>query len=97
MRNFGGMGVYPCRLHCWWVFLPIFRAMFVFIFVFELGKVVVVVEFLFVYPLALYLWAGILVCHPTRFFIFVLVSLLRCIGDGCFAVLCEVVHMVRFM
>ena len=50
--------------------------MFVLILVFDLGKVGVVVEFLSIYPVALYFWVGILVWHPFRFFIFVLISFL---------------------
>ena len=44
--------------------------MLVLLLVFELGKVGVVVKFLSVYPVALYFWAGVLVWHPARFFIF---------------------------
>ena len=53
------------------------RAMLVLLLVFELGKVGVVVELLLVYPAALYLWAGVLVWHPFRCFVFVLITLLR--------------------
>ena len=51
--------------------------MLVLLLVFEMGEVVVVVYFLSVYPVALYLWAGILVWHPARFIIFFLISLLQ--------------------
>ena len=49
--------------------------MLVLILVFEMGEVVVVVEFLLVYPLALYFLASILVWHSARLFGFVLISL----------------------
>ena len=77
MRHLGVMGVYPCHLHRWWVFLPLHRAVLIFLVAFELEELVVVVDFLSVYPVALCFWAGILVCHPARFFIFVLISISR--------------------
>ena len=49
------------------------------LFVFEMDEVVVVVKFLSIYLLEIYFWSGILVCHPARFFIFVLISLSRCV------------------
>ena len=54
------------------------RAMLVLLLVFETDKVGVVVEFLSVYPVALYFWEGILVWHPARFFSFLLISLSQC-------------------
>ena len=41
---------------------------------FELDEVRVVIEFLSIFPVALYFWAGILVWYHARSFIFVPVS-----------------------
>ena len=55
------------------------RAMSVLILVFKLGDMGVVVEFLLVYQVSLYFWAGVLVWHPSRPFVFVLFSFPRCV------------------
>ena len=57
----------------------LWRTILVLLLVFELGKVRVVVYFLLVYLVVLYLWAGVLVWHPVRFFVFVMISLSLCV------------------
>ena len=54
----------------------------VLLLVFEIGEVVLVVEFLSFYPVALYFWAGILVWHPARSFISPLYHFCDVFDDG---------------